>query len=66
MDRRAKPFFPIPYQSGSQILVTESYERMFHHLLLLRRDDEGSRKGAVITGQPGIGTPLWISTLCLN
>ena len=40
------------------ILVTEAYEKMFHHLLLLRGEDRRDHGGAVITGQPGIGTSL--------
>jgi hypothetical protein len=31
---------------------------MFHRLLDLRKDDEGDAKGAVFTGQPGIGASL--------
>ena len=49
---------PIPTKPGSPILVTESYEKMFHHLLLLREGDSGDSKGAVIIGQPGIGASL--------
>jgi len=49
---------PLPTESGSRIIVTESYEKMFHHLLLIRTRDLGNRKGAVITGQPGIGASL--------
>ena len=37
------------------ILVTESYDKMFHRLLLLRRTPVPSTEGVVITGQPGIG-----------
>lgn len=44
---------------GGNIVVTESYDRMYHRLLRLRvSDDEGMTKGAVLTGQPGIGAPL--------
>ena len=55
-----KRFIPlsIPTKHGNEILVTESYEKTFHHLLLLRKLDKGSRRGAVITGQAGIGAPL--------
>lgn len=41
--------------SGDQILVTSSYNTMFHRLLRLCEDDTGTTKGAVITGQPGVG-----------
>ena len=52
----------LPFRSGDtfrgQILVTKSYEKMFYRLLRLRRNDEGKTKGAVITGQPGVGAFL--------
>jgi len=41
--------------SENRILVTRSYENMFHRVLHLRNDDKGSAKGVVLTGQPGIG-----------
>jgi len=41
-----------------QILVTKSYENMFYRLLRLRKVDKGNAKGAVITGQPGVGASL--------
>jgi len=41
--------------SGSQILVTESYNCMLRRLLHLRSEDSRDNKGAVLTGQPGIG-----------
>ena len=37
------------------IVVTQSHDDMFHRLLRLRTGDNGGRKGAVLTGQPGIG-----------
>ena len=40
---------------GNQIVVTKSYDDMFHPLLRLRNDDEGDSRGAVLTGQSGIG-----------
>ena len=42
--------------SGDKILVTKSYDHMFRHLLRLRNEYHG--RGAVITGQPGIGGSL--------
>ncbi len=52
----------LPFGAGStsenRILVTKSYDTMYHRLLLLRQDDEGDAKGAVLTGQPGIGASL--------
>jgi hypothetical protein len=50
---------PLPFVPNSvcrnQILVTRAYDDMFHRLLRLRMDDKGDTKGAVLTGQPGIG-----------
>jgi len=43
---------------GGQIIVTKSYDDMFHRLLRLRMDRMGRAQGAVITGQPGIGASL--------
>jgi hypothetical protein len=40
---------------GSRILITKSYEDMFHRLLYLRQRDKGDSTGAVLTGQPGTG-----------
>ena len=40
---------------GNKILVTASYNDAFHRLLRLREGDTGSDKGAVLTGQPGVG-----------
>ena len=42
--------------SGDKIVVTKSYDDMFHRLLRLRNKPYG--RGAVITGQPGIGGSL--------
>ena len=42
-------------RSGNQILITKAYDDMFHRLLGLRRRDTGRNKGAIITGQPGVG-----------
>ena len=42
--------------SGDKILVTKSYDRMFYRLLDIRKKRWG--RGAVITGQPGIGGSL--------
>ena len=47
--------FPFYHALGSEILITEAYDTMFHRLLNLRIVHRGCR-GAVITGQPGIGT----------
>ena len=47
-----------PFLSGplrKKILITESYDKMFHRLLLLRRTPLPPTRGVVITGQPGIG-----------
>ena len=41
---------------GDKIVVTESYDQMYHRLLRLRMSDVGGKaKGAVLTGQPGVG-----------
>jgi hypothetical protein len=42
----------------NQILITKSYDEIFHYLLLLRQKDVGDTRGAVLTGQPGAGVPL--------
>ena len=50
--------FPLPLGSSpplEKILVTASYNDAFHRLLRLREGDTGSNKGAVLTGQPGVG-----------
>ena len=48
------PFSP-NHTSGAQILITKAYDDTFHRLLLLRNDDVGTNRGAVLTGQSGIG-----------
>jgi len=52
----------LPFHGGdtfkNRILVTKSYENMFYRLLRLREEDKGDAKGAVITGQPGVGASL--------
>ena len=42
----------------NRILVTKSYNDMLHRLLRLRKHDQGDRRGAVLTGQPGTGASL--------
>ena len=45
--------------SKNRILVTKSYEDMFYRLLRLRnKNNIANTGGAVITGQPGVGTSL--------
>jgi len=50
----------LPFRPGStlgdQILVTKSYDDMFHRLLRLRKNDEGVMRGVVLTGQPSVST----------
>ena len=41
---------------GNQIVITRSYEATFLRILRLREKDIGRDGGAVLTGQPGIGT----------
>ena len=48
------PFGPLA-TSGAQILITKAYDNMFHRILCLRAIDNGTNRGAVITGQPGVG-----------
>jgi len=48
--------FPPPM--GNRILVTQAYEDLFRRLLVLRKRDVGSARGAVVTGQPGTGTSM--------
>ena len=55
--KRLLPFRPDD-TSGDRILVTKSYENMCRHLLYLHKDDKGTDKGAVLTGQPGVGASL--------
>ena len=50
----------------NEIVVTEPYNKAFYRLLRLRNNDIGAAKGAVLTGQPGIGAfprpdphPVW-------
>ena len=43
---------------GGLVLVTKPYDDMFHRLLYLRGGDMGTTRGAVVTGQPGIGASL--------
>jgi len=45
-------------ESSDKILVTRSYNTLFHRLLRLRAADIGYTKGAVLTGQPGSGVCL--------
>ena len=51
--------FPLPFCSygalGNQILVTKSYDDMFHRMLRLRSYDRGTARGVVLTGQSGTG-----------
>ena len=51
------PFHPTS-TSRNEIVVTKSYDDMFHRLLQLRMRDAGDARGAVLTGQPGIGAYL--------
>ena len=57
-DQRGGPLPPFRKDStlGGDILVIKSYDDMFHRLLRLRNEYSG--RGAVITGQPGIGGSL--------
>ena len=41
--------------SGNKIIVTKSYDDMFHRILSFRGNDQGPEKGVVLTGQPGTG-----------
>lgn len=50
--------------SESRILITKTYEDIFHRLLDLRRVDK-STGGAVITGQPGTGTFNGMTRSCI-
>ena len=56
----------LPDISVNEIVVTEPYNKAFYRLLRLRNNDIGATKGAVLTGQPGIGAfprpdphPVW-------
>ena len=44
--------------SGDKILITKSFDDMLYRLLLIRLSDKGNRRGAVLTGQPGIGVSV--------
>jgi len=44
--------------SENQILVTKSYNNIFHRILRLRENFLGTNKGVVLTGQPGVGASL--------
>ena len=52
----------LPFRStntlGDRILVTKAYDDVFHRILRLRAKDLGGSRGAVITGQPGVGASL--------
>ena len=50
-----------PHASEDRILVTNSYEWIFHRLLGLRKGDTDRNRGAVLIGQPGIGAALSIT-----
>lgn len=39
----------------NKILVTESYETLYRRILSLRMEDDGHKRGVVVTGQPGTG-----------
>ena len=58
MDQHGKPLLPFRYSgiSGAKILVTKSYDDMFHRILGLRNDIR--ERGVVLTGQPGTGGSL--------
>ena len=51
---------PTISRAGEQIIVTEAYDNMLRRLSHLREEDRLAKKskGAVITGQPGIGASL--------
>jgi len=57
VDQGGKPF-RAGNTSGDRILITKSYEDMFYRLLHIRQYDKGGGRGAVLTGQPGIGVSL--------
>jgi len=60
MNKEGEP--PPPFRpndtSGARILITKSYNDVFHRLLHLRQKDFGASRGAVLTGQPGTGASL--------
>ena len=42
--------------AGNQILITKTYDDMFHRILHRRKNDTSyTARGVVITGKPGIG-----------
>ncbi len=41
-------------KGASRILITKSYDDMYHRLMHLRQNDKGNAKGAVLTGQPAV------------
>jgi len=52
----------LPFRSGrtlgNQILVIEAYDKIFDRLMVIREEDKGTTRGAVLTGQPGTGASL--------
>jgi len=52
----------LPFRSsrtlGNQILVIEAYDKIFDRLMVLRKKDKGTTRGAVLTGQSGTGASL--------
>ena len=53
---------PLPFRStgepGQRILITKTHEEMFRSLLYLRQKGKGRQRGAVLTGEHGIGVSL--------
>ena len=46
-------------KTSGKILVTKAYDDMFHRILLLRLNDyHGTKRGVVLTGQPGLGASV--------
>ena len=43
---------------GNQILITKSYEDIFHRITCHCTEDEGNARGVVLTGQPGVGVSV--------
>jgi len=39
----------------TQILITKAYDNMLHRLLAFRMQNQSHLRGAVVTGQPGVG-----------
>ena len=56
-DSRNMPL--LPFRSGDpngyRLLVTESYNNLFHRILKARRMDKGVTRGVVLIGEPGVG-----------